>query len=206
MRWLCLLLLVGCRTEPLSVNSDGGGPNPQPDLRKTEPQNCGGFAGLACPPNQFCEFPAGQCFNDSLGTCTPIPQNCTDIFDPVCGCDNVTYPNDCERQRAGVPLDYQGGCEVFVDLAIVDLTRVPDLTRPVDLGATDLADPCGASCGSTGYCYIGCCGTPNCTPPPPLCIAQQPGCTGCNCLASTGGCTCSEDSAGNVTYQCFFCP
>jgi hypothetical protein len=201
-------LLIGCRAEPLSVNADGGGPNSQPDLLRTDlaPQTCGGFAGFGCPANQFCEMPAGQCFNDSLGTCTPIPQNCNDISDPVCGCDQITYPNDCERQRAGVPLSFHGECEVPFDFGLVDLTQVPDLAHRVDLGGSDLASPCGGGCGSSQYCYVGCCGTPGCTPPAPICIAQQPNCSGCSCLANSGGCTCSEDAAGNVTYQCFFCP
>ncbi|MBW1871748.1 MAG: hypothetical protein JRJ19_06770 [Deltaproteobacteria bacterium] len=32
-------------------------------------------------------------------------------YDPVCGTDRVTYPNDCERQCAEVALDHLGSCE-----------------------------------------------------------------------------------------------
>jgi len=29
---------------------------------------------------------------------------------PICGCDNRTYPNDCERRVAGVSLQSEGEC------------------------------------------------------------------------------------------------
>jgi len=50
------------------------------------------------------------------GRCTggeplpPPPDACITLWDPVCGCDGVTYGNDCERERAGVALDYSGMC------------------------------------------------------------------------------------------------
>jgi hypothetical protein len=199
MRWLCLLLLVGCRTTPLDVGSDADVKS-LPDLL---PAPCGGFAGVACPTGDFCEMPAGQCFNDSLGTCTPLPTTCGTIFQPVCGCDFVTYPNDCERQFAGVPLYFSGECEGPADLAVVDLTQPPrDLAHPADLGTGF----CGTqTCGGNQYCYHGCCGTPGCTPPDPVCVDLPGGCSGCSCLTGAG-CTCSDDAAGHISYTCSLCP
>ncbi|MEM7481438.1 MAG: Kazal-type serine protease inhibitor family protein [Acidobacteriota bacterium] len=72
---------------------------------------CGTIAGLACEGGDFCEFPAGMCnVADLGGVCLPIPDACIEIFDPVCGCDGVTYGNDCIRQQAGVSLDRVGPC------------------------------------------------------------------------------------------------
>jgi hypothetical protein len=35
---------------------------------------------------------------------------CPDIWAPVCGCDGVTYSNNCERLVAGAQLDHEGEC------------------------------------------------------------------------------------------------
>ncbi|WP_018479813.1 Kazal-type serine protease inhibitor family protein [Pontibacter roseus] len=37
-------------------------------------------------------------------------QMCTMQYDPVCGCDNKTYGNACEANRAGVTAYTQGAC------------------------------------------------------------------------------------------------
>ncbi|MEE9296824.1 MAG: hypothetical protein V3W34_17915 [Phycisphaerae bacterium] len=72
---------------------------------------CGGIQGLPCDPGEFCKLGVGQCCCDFQGICTPIPTGCFDVWDPVCGCDGVTYGNECEADAAGVSIDHLGECE-----------------------------------------------------------------------------------------------
>ncbi len=71
---------------------------------------CGGFAGIPCPPGQFCKYAAGECCCDFQGVCQSIPEACITLWDPVCGCDGATYGNECEADHAGVAIDYLGEC------------------------------------------------------------------------------------------------
>jgi hypothetical protein len=55
-----------------------------------------GFAATSCNQND-CEP------GDLSAVC-----NCYEIYAPVCGCDNVTYSNDCHAECAGIT-DYSDG-------------------------------------------------------------------------------------------------
>jgi len=78
------------------------------------PQACGGFIFPPNPPcarDEFCEQPPGTCqIVDLPGICTVIGDLCPFHFAPVCGCDGLSYANDCERTRAAVSLDHEGAC------------------------------------------------------------------------------------------------
>ena len=78
----------------------------------TAEQSCGGFLGLVCDEGEFCDWePDQRCgAADHLGTCEVRPQVCPAVVDPVCGCDNQTYNNGCEANRAGVSVAASGPC------------------------------------------------------------------------------------------------
>jgi hypothetical protein len=64
-----------------------------------------------CPPGQYCQYPGGTCdLVGSSGVCAVIPQVCTGIYMPVCGCDGITYSNACAMAGAQVSLDHEGEC------------------------------------------------------------------------------------------------
>lgn len=70
---------------------------------------CGGPQGATCPDGTFCEGHTGQC-KGGYGLCRPVPQTCPRSWSPVCGCDGVTYANDCKRRMAGVGKGTDGVC------------------------------------------------------------------------------------------------
>ncbi len=113
------------------------------------PPNCGpppdsdSASASDCPPHEFCEQPPGACGTADLGgSCVPVSDACPRIFAPVCGCDGVTYPNDCVRRGARAQKAHDGPCECRG--APVCLPG----TRGVDLDADGCEDGC-APCPST---------------------------------------------------------
>jgi hypothetical protein len=65
-------------------------------------QTCGGFAGVQCRRDEFCDYDDALCGGaDGTGLCRPRPEVCTDEVDPVLGCDGLVYTNLCEANRAG---------------------------------------------------------------------------------------------------------
>ncbi len=146
----------------------GHHPRPRPDLTGyTGPRPpCGG-----CGPEQVCNM-AG-CGAEAVGFCQLRPTTCGSEYNPVCGCNGVTYTNDCHRLRRGVPLRDYGVC---VDAPPWD--SPPDLTGYFG----PYPSPCGA-CGPADVCNVTGCGrdaTGYCMRRPPTCgAAFEPVC-GCN--------------------------
>jgi hypothetical protein len=65
--------------------------------------------GSDCTEGEYCHYPAGEC--GGVGSCTTLPEACTLLQNPVCGCDNVTYDNACEASASGASILSMGVCE-----------------------------------------------------------------------------------------------
>jgi hypothetical protein len=125
-----------------------------------------------CAGVEFCEFEEGAC--GGYGTCMPRGMGpCPEIYSPVCGCDNVTYDNDCFRQSAGVSVLHDGPCgttgcypgdpyRVCRDYeycegpaGVCDLEGPTGWCAPRPEGCDDVWDPV---CGCDGNTYSNDCG------------------------------------------------
>lgn len=74
-------------------------------------QECGGLLGKNCPPGQYCRFLVGVCSSaEPDGVCTPYPEDCNDVYFPVCGCNMVTYTSDCAAAEKKVSVLKTGTC------------------------------------------------------------------------------------------------
>jgi hypothetical protein len=60
-----------------------------------------------CDPDHFC-FKLGC--DDDEGWCLQRATVCPNVWNPVCGCDGVTYGNSCYAAMAGVNIDHPGPC------------------------------------------------------------------------------------------------
>ena len=74
-------------------------------------QACAGFAGLPCGAGEVCDLHDPTCAVADLGgVCAVRPLVCAPVVFPICGCDRITYQNDCLRLRAGEIFAHEGAC------------------------------------------------------------------------------------------------
>ncbi|KAL3808109.1 hypothetical protein ACHAXA_001015 [Cyclostephanos tholiformis] len=80
----------------------------------------------SCKNGQFCKLDTGVCSAKSgvfTGVCTVKPEACIEIYDPVCGCDETTYGNECVAHSDGISVSRDGECDKEVFAATQAITQ-----------------------------------------------------------------------------------
>ena len=174
-------------------------------------RSCGGMPlpGIpsGCEASQVCDLPANTCdIADIPGTCVHRPETCAEIYQPVCGCDEQTYANDCVRLQQGAALQYSRACGE--PCAVVDCA--PD-SRPIDSNGDGCEDSCEIAyevpCAQDSECWWrhglycakepGTCGSSIqgiCTQAPEACTMEYD--PVCGCDGTTYGNGCGAAAAG----------
>jgi Kazal-type serine protease inhibitor domain len=177
--WLALLLFpaVACGGSiapvetPGNTNQDGGSLD-----AASVPVGSACGPAARCGASGYCDVGA-TC--GTTGTCAVLPTTCTDIGEPACGCDGITYGNPCTAAAAGVSIAKLGACstppphptptgqlfacgKVLCDAATQYCQRAYSDVPP--FAETDTCPALPSSCAHTASCTCFPAGTPCVSP------------------------------------------
>ncbi len=220
--WTALLALIGSGVAACSgadVSSDpqtGEAPVGELQQELRARKICGGREPQACGKGEYCSSKPGKCPDRHRGRCAAIPEACTKVYAPVCGCDGVTYGNDCEAAAAGVSVASKGECEPKPSFCggIAGIPCPPG-QQCVD-NPSDGCDPQngGADCGGIcieappthtfcgGIAGIQCPDTEQCVDDPNDSCDPKQGGADCGGICVAAGEACGDVTCGSGTVCC----
>ena len=141
---IILSIFIAASLQFVSAVDSVKAPQVPPPPPPPEPQYCGAFTyppQAPCESGYYCKKYDGTCnIVDLGGICERIPAVCTREYQPVCGCDGVTYSNECVMETNQVSKDKDGPCddckhEIYVQSvgeSLLDYS--PELTYPTIFG------------------------------------------------------------------------
>jgi hypothetical protein len=128
----CYAYAQGKTTVKSYGECSGNGPDPKPCQNSFD-----------CEGDEFCKLDVGNC--GGTGQCVHMPDECPAHSDPVCGCDNKTYYNECVASVQGrTTVKSDGQCEPSSPPCYSSLDCEGDEFCKIDIG----------NCGGKGQCVI----------------------------------------------------
>lgn len=114
-----VLLHLGCSSDAgqpsgasgVPSSGDAGGDGPDAALDGASDSAASGACGSAvCQSDEFCNWTDDKCGEESTAhQCAPKSSVCAKDR-PICGCDEVAYPNECEAIANGTDRNLSTGC------------------------------------------------------------------------------------------------
>jgi hypothetical protein len=180
------------------------------------PGECGAVTGCMegdpenkCGPAMFCEGDEGACGTSLPGWCADRPEMCEMVYEPVCGCNDMTYGNDCERQRAGVWRNHRGECrgpELLCTIIVDSILGIIDEGCPGSMFCELPPDNCPANVVTpvdTVDIWGVCVDPLDCSNPPLPCVDEATSVCGCSSVQYENDC--ARRNAGDQVACCGDC-